>query len=60
MLTKYIVHDLTVILADYNYWAKNQTSLTSFCNTYHAQQQGMTVTMPSEQVLTIFMLAYTA
>jgi hypothetical protein len=47
-----------MILTDVNYWSENYQSLIEWCDRYGAEHAGMTVTVPSDELLTIFLLRW--
>lgn len=47
-----------IFLTDYKFWAKNESDLQSWCNMYNSNFMGMTVTVPNESVLLLFLLRW--
>jgi hypothetical protein len=47
-----------IMLSDVGYWNENFDELQAWCRLNGAEQQGMTVNIPSESVLTAFLLRW--
>ncbi len=48
-----------IFLADYVFWAKHESELRSWCTLHLSNFMGMTVTVPNEQTLSVFLLRWT-
>ena len=67
-MTRFIVADpvvsqsfgtpVIVMLSDIKFWNDNFDELQTWCDLNGAEQQGMTVNIPSESVLTAFCLRW--
>lgn len=49
---------ILVILSDYKYWVDRTDELVTWCKARGAEQQGMTVVIPNETLLTEFVLRW--
>ena len=47
-----------VVLTDLGFWVKNQERLQDWCQMHGATQKGMTVELPSDNTLTLFVLQW--
>lgn len=47
-----------IMLSDLGYWNENFDALQTWCDLNGAEQLGMTVNIPSESVLTAFLLRW--
>ncbi len=47
-----------VLLSDYKFWADHISELVAWCDEHGATTEGMTVNIPSKQVLTLFCLRW--
>lgn len=47
-----------IVLADYNFWRDHYDELAEWCNDNGATVEGMTVNIPSTEVLTLFCLQW--
>ena len=47
-----------VVLTDLGFWVKNQERLQDWCQLHGATQTGMTVELPSDNTLTLFVLQW--
>jgi hypothetical protein len=47
-----------IILTDYTYWVLHINELQSWCSQNNAKLEGMTVTLPTDNDLTIFLLKW--
>ena len=50
--------EILIILTDISFWADNADSLVEWCEKYNCTTQGMTVCLPNEAALTMFMLKW--
>lgn len=49
---------ILIVLSDYKYWVDHTDELVAWCKERGAQQQGMTVVLPNEVMLTEFVLRW--
>jgi len=47
-----------IFLTDYQFWAKHESELQSWCDIYRSNFMGMTVTVPNEAALCCFLLRW--
>jgi len=47
-----------IVLADYNFWRDHYDELAEWCNDNGATVEGMTLNIPSTEVLTLFCLQW--
>lgn len=47
-----------IFLADYVFWARHESELQSWCTLHLSNFMGMTVTVPNEQTLSMFILKW--
>lgn len=50
---------ILIVLSDYQYWVDHTDELVAWCNARGAEQQGMTVVLRNEAMLTEFVLKWT-
>jgi hypothetical protein len=51
-------HSGIIILSDIGFWNEHFDQLQTWCRDNGAEQQGMTVNVPNEQVMTLFCLTW--
>lgn len=51
-------HPHMVILTDIGFWADNVDHLVEWCNNYGCKTQGMTVEIPTDDLLTAFCIRW--
>jgi hypothetical protein len=49
---------ITVVLCDIEYWNTHYEELKDWCDEHSCETQGMTVDIPNDQVLTMWMLRW--
>ena len=47
-----------IVLTNISYWADNSDALTEWCTEYKCRFEGMTVVIPDEQTLGLFVLRW--
>ena len=47
-----------IILTDIAYWAEHEKQLTEWCNWHNVNVEGMCITFPNPQTLTLFTLRW--
>jgi hypothetical protein len=47
-----------ILLSDFNYWAENEPVLSKWCNQNNCRIEGMTVSIPDDKTLTMFMMRW--
>ena len=47
-----------IILCDITYWTENYDEFGSWCNKNGCELSGMTVTIPSDEILTLFIVRW--
>ena len=52
------VYGHIVLLTDIGYWADNIDDLIAWCSEHKCMHQGMTVDIPTDQLLTLFCLRW--
>ena len=50
--------DIVVVLTDVKYWSEHYEELDEWCNKNYSKLEGMTVAIPLESVLTMFILRW--
>lgn len=62
ILAENYLHDFKdqhlVILTDFGYWTESLDKLQEWCNNNNCKQEGMTVRIPDDKTLTLFMLKW--
>jgi hypothetical protein len=48
-----------VLLTNVMFWSEQYDNLGTWCEEHHAEVKGMTVNIPSDEVLTLFCLRWT-
>ena len=51
-------NDHIVVLTDIAFWSNKSDELISWCNQYNCTMQGMTVNIPTDDLLTVFCLQW--
>lgn len=49
---------ITILMSDYNYWAEHVDECVLWCKQYGCRIQGMTIEIPDDETLTMFMLRW--
>jgi predicted PilT family ATPase len=50
--------DIVVVLTDVEYWSEHYEQLDEWCSKNNSKLEGMTVAIPLESVLTVFILRW--
>lgn len=55
------LHDYSkhvILLSDYKYWSDNMLELVEWCSNNNCKLKGMTIEIPNDSLLTIFLLRW--
>jgi hypothetical protein len=58
IISKFLFNDLTAIIADYKYYADNESVIDEWLENYNSERTGMVIKFDSEHTKMMFMMRW--